>query len=140
MKKFLILTSLIIGSIVSFAQSKALCLQPSCKQTIKTTDTVSIFAQLTATDGYKAITWSQIGGPTVVIPVPQVTTWNTSINAQSSFTLKNLASGTYVFNAIGVSQSGGSISASDTVIVNQAARAIAYVMTVYTDSSRVKNQ
>lgn len=140
MKKLLISIFLIIVSIASFAQNKALCIQPSCKQTVKTTDSVNIFVQLTATDGYKAITWSQIGGPLVVIPVPQVTTWNTNINAQSSFTLKNLGVGTYVFNALGVSQTGGSMPTSDTVVVIAAPRAIAYVMTVYTDSSRVKNQ
>lgn len=139
MKKIIIATFLVITAIVANAQSKLICIQPSCKQTIKTTDSVNIFAQLTTSDGYKGITWTQILGPTIAIPV-QTINWTTNVAAQSVFTLKNLNIGTYVFNAIGTSTGGSTVSTYDTLVVVQAPKGIAYVMTVYTDSSRVKTQ
>lgn len=137
--RYLFLIIAFFAALASIGQSKVFCLAPSCKQTINVGDSVLVFAQLTTSDGYGSISWKQASGPTIPLPAQQVTPIS-SLQGQSSFTLKNLPSGTYIFNVAGTSATGVSGVVQDTVIVNAATRRIAYVLTVYTDSTRIKNQ
>lgn len=139
MKKLIFIFACIL-SLGCSAQTISFCLQPSCKQTIKTTDTATIFAILTATDGYKNISWSFApGSPTFTIPQP-VTTWQTSLSAQSSFPVKSLPANTYILQATGTSLTGITATVNDTLVVQLSPRRIIYNVTVYSDSSRVITQ
>lgn len=120
--------------------AKAFVLMPACKQTISTTDSAQIFARLTASDGFSGITWKQTAGPALISLPPALTIWSTSLQANSIFTVRNLAAGTYVFQATGTSLSGITGSVIDTLQVNIAPRRIAYTVTVYNDSTRVITQ
>jgi hypothetical protein len=138
MKKLIFLPALLI-SIGIFAQTKVFCLTPACKQTIGQSDSVQIFAQLTASDGFQSIIWSQASGPAVTIP-PATVYWQSNQQAMSLFTLRGLPPGTYTFMAFGTSVSGATGSTIDTIQVNtQATRHIVYVKTVYSDSTYIIN-
>jgi len=135
----IILLLLSVFASLASAGQKIFCLAPSCKQTVNAGDSVLVFAQLTTSDGYGSISWKQASGPTIPLPAQQVTPIS-SLQGQSSLTLKNLQPGTYIFNVAGTSATGVSGVVQDTVVVNASARRIAYVVTVYTDSTRIKNQ
>ena len=138
MKKFFILI-LTAVSMSASAQIKAFCLAPSCPQTVTTADSVTILAQLTTSDGSKSITWLQTGGPAIKLPAA-TSTMNTNLQLTSSFQLKNLPAGNYVFTATGVSVTGVTGSVTDSLTVIPAPRRIAYTITVYSDSTRVTTQ
>lgn len=138
MKKLLIII-LAFASLQASAQTKVFCLAPSCKQTITSIDSATIFAQLTTSDAYGFINWKQVSGPSIIIP-PQTVTWQSGLQAISSFTVGNLPAGTYIFSATGGSAGGLTGSVLDTLQVNPPVRKIAYVLTVYSDSTRIKNQ
>jgi len=113
--KRLLSIAFIALSLASSGQS--ICLAWACKQTITTADTVNVFVRLTSPDGYKSITWQKLSGPTIVLPIPSITRID-SQTVQSLFTLKKLAAGTYIFGAAGLSTSGMTATANDTVIAN----------------------
>lgn len=135
----IIFVLLALVSLSASAQSKVFCLQPSCSQTVNVGDSATIFAQLTASDGFGSIRWLQVSGPTATIPTSKLATVGTG-STQSAISLTPSTAGTYVFSIIGTSFTGSVATVSDTLFVNAAAKRIAYVMTVYTDSSRVKTQ
>lgn len=121
MKKVAIVISILLIGIVGQAQTNLFCLQPSCPQNIQLpvkSDTV--FAQLSATDGTKSISWSQVSGPNqAVLGIPILTT-NGTQQLLSALPLSNLVSGTYVFKAIGTS-TGGTVGSSTTTVMVLAA-------------------
>lgn len=121
------------------AQSKVFCLQPSCNQTINVGDSAFIFAQLTASDGYGNMTWSQKSGPAMVIPTTKLASAGAS-GTQSGFGVRPTVAGTYIFSVTGMSFTGSSGTTLDTLFVNAAAKRIAYITVTYTDSTRVKTQ
>lgn len=139
MKKTLLLLSTLLIATITFGQAKLFCLAPSCKQTANVGDSVTIFAQLTASDGFGSISWKQTGGPGTAMTAPVVAAGTGSVT-QSSFKVKPTADGTYIFTATGASLTGTTTSVADTLVVNLVAKRIAYVLTVYSDSTRIKNQ
>ena len=138
MKRLVFILAMAISMSAS-AQIKAFCLAPNCPQTITTADSVTILAQLTTSDGAKAITWLQPGGPAIKLPAA-TSTMNTALQLTSSFQLKNLPVGNYVFTATGVSVTGVTGSVTDSLTVIPAPRRIVYTITVYSDSTRAITQ
>lgn len=135
MKKLLIVLFSFF-SIRSFGQtSKVFCLQGSCKQTINAGDSATLFAQMTTSDiAPGTFGWKQTSGPGISFsPI----SGGVSGVSQSYAGVRPLSNGTYIFTVVGTSSGGISSSVQDTLVVNTVAKRIAYVLTVYTDSSRV---
>lgn len=137
MKKIFSILIIALINLSASAQIKTFCLAPNCPQTITTADSALILAQLTTSDGFKSIGWVKSSGPALTLPAATTTT-NTVLQGTSSFQLKGLAVGVYVFTATGLSITGVTGSVTDTLTVIPAPRRIAYTITVYSDSSRVQ--
>lgn len=135
----LLLFSLSTGAFCQTSASKIFCIKAGCKTTYSTADTALIYAELTATDGTKGISWSQLSGPSVALGIPILTQIN-ALQSSSAVILGKLKVGTYVFQAVGTSLTGTTGLALDSVIIKQAPRTIVKVVTYYSDSTNVITQ
>lgn len=139
MKKVIILLIVLFWTVFVNAQMPAaggssMCLAPVC-QPFKclTTDTVVLAFGLTTSDGFKGIAFSQIAGPGKAVIGAPVVAWSTGQAATSTAKVYSFVAGTYVFQAIGTSSSGGvSAPAVDSVIVSAPAVIIPPVKFVVT--------
>jgi len=117
MKK-LIASFIILCTLACSAQTAtSFVLTPNCKQTVKSTDTAVVFAQLTASDGYGSIGWQVVSCTTAPIMSTPLVSYQTGIQAVSSMQLYGLVPGTYVLRATGKSTGGTTGSALDSLIV-----------------------
>jgi hypothetical protein len=116
MKRVLAIAFLFISGLIS-AQSKVLCLVPSCSQKVHVGDTVFIGAQLTASDQFKSIAFAQSSGPSTSVIGSPITVYNSGIQASTQVQLTNLVPGVYVYNVTGLSQTNGTVSTLDSVTV-----------------------
>lgn len=119
MKKLIILAALAISFCNLNAQS-TIALLPSCKQTAHVGDTVSIFAQLLATNRFGSINFSlNPGSPNTPVQGTAATTMygGTSILGSTAFTVTGLAAGTYVWSVMGKDAAGSTIEGQDSLIV-----------------------
>lgn len=117
MKNVVIILLLFLSSRVS-SQVVTFCIAPSCPQALQMpvrADTV--FAQLSASDGAKGITWSFVSGPNVPIMGTAIAMPNGSNLLQSALPISNLVAGTYIFKASGTSVTGSGGSANATVVI-----------------------
>lgn len=137
--RIIIIVLFAFSAFAASAQSKVFCLQPSCNQTVNVGDSAFIFAQLTASDGYGNMTWSQKSGPAIALPAVKLASAGAS-GTQSGFGVRPAVAGTYIFSVTGTSYTGSMATTVDTLFVNAAPKRIAYVTVTYTDSSRVKTQ
>ena len=138
MKKLLFILFAFV-SIRSFGQSSfVFCLSGSCKQTVNVGDSATLFVQMATADSTQGtFSWKQTGGPGITFSPKSGGLGGVS---QSYAGVRPSSNGTYVFTITATSASGISKPVNDTLVVNAVARRIAYVVTVYTDSSRIKNQ
>ncbi|HEV3223932.1 MAG TPA: hypothetical protein VGZ90_13680 [Puia sp.] len=106
--------------------------QVSCRQSITLpTDSATIFAQVASTGPYTSV-WNFFSGPLTVTPVSP---------AALNTVVRNMDSpGVYIFS-LTATNSSGSQSAKDTVIVNPPLKKhVVRVVTVYSDSSSIIQQ
>lgn len=139
--KLILIFLLSFLSLVSYSQSnnKVFCIKTGCTTSYLTTDTALVYAELTATDGIKGITWSQLSGAPIPLGIPIVTFIN-ALQSSSAVILGKLKPGIYVFQAVGTSLTGTTGFAVDSIIVKQAPRTIIKVVTYYSDSTNVITQ
>jgi hypothetical protein len=115
-----LLWTLFVNAQLPAAGGSSMCLAPVC-QPFKciTTDTVVLAFGLNTSDGFKGIAFTQKSGPSAAIIGAPVVSWSTGQAATSTAKVYGFVPGTYVFQAIGTSASGGiSAPAIDSVVVS----------------------
>lgn len=118
MKNLLFTSLLFLSFSVAYSQSVGFCIAPSCPQVLQMPIKVdTVFAQLSATDGAKGITWSFVSGPNVPIMGTAIAVPNGTNILQSALPISNLVAGTYTFKASGTSVTGSGGSANATVLI-----------------------
>lgn len=119
MKKLIFFLAIAFTFCKAPAQS-TLTIIPSCKQTAHVGDTVTIFAQLLATNRFGSINFSlNPGAPNTPVSGTPTTTMmgGTSILGTTAFTVTGLAVGTYSWSVMGKDATGSSIEGQDSITV-----------------------
>lgn len=116
MKQFILVCLFSLSFIIPKAQT-VFALVPSCKQTVKTTDSAVIFAQLVASDSVSSIGFMQISGPNVALLGNPVTIKYTPSVVTTAISVLKTIPGTYVFNVIGKSNKGTIGACLDSLVV-----------------------
>lgn len=117
MKAFLLISIALMG--VCQAQTMV-TLIPSCKQTIKTTDTANIFGQLSTTqmgDVVDSISFTLLSGPSKVNIGRPVMSWYTGAVGMGLSRVTGFSPGTYIFKLVGITSLGNSVSTTDSLLV-----------------------
>lgn len=143
MRKLILVLLIFVSQLVSAqttlqSGAKFFCLAPVCDQSILTTDSTLVYAQLTTSDGYKSITWRETSGK-ITLPSATVVLTGT-LQGFSYFQLKSIPAGTYTIEATGTSSTGVTGIATTTLKVSLPPKRIVYTVTVYSDSTRVITQ
>lgn len=118
MKKAIFLLSIISVSFFAQAQSKAIFISPSYKQTYHQGDTVSATVQIFDTDGVGLISWTIAPGSSpATLGIPVTTSTPATGATTSTVTVINAIAGTYLLKATGTSPTGSTAFITDSLVV-----------------------